>query len=182
MVHDIDLALDLVGQEPVSVDAYGLTSFSGAMDHVVAHLHFEQGPLLTMTASRVTEQKVRSVEVTAREAYVEGDLLGKAISVHRRTVGEYVNQNHRGVKYRQESIVERIHVPIFEPLFLELENFVGCILEDTPPLVPARDGLKALRLASAIRNAASGHGVDLKGELKLSESDMVEPAAVRARG
>ena len=82
------------------------------------------------------------------EAYLEGDLLNKSILVHRRTIGEYLNNN----KYRQESIVERIHVPIVEPLFAELQNFVECILEGKSPRVSARDGLKALRLANTIQN------------------------------
>ena len=47
--------------------------------------------------------------------------------------------------------MERIHVPIFEPLFLELQDFVDCIMEGKAPRVPARDGFNALRLADAIR-------------------------------
>ncbi len=148
MIHDLDLVLDLIGQEPAAVNAYGLTAFSGAIDYAVAHLSFDTGPLVTVTASRVTEQKVRSIEVTALQSYVESDLLNKSISVHRRTIGEYLNSN----KYRQESIVERIHVPIVEPLFAELQHFISCILEDKYPLVSTRDGLKALRLSTVIRN------------------------------
>lgn len=153
MIHDLDLILDLVGQEPATVDAYGLSAHGGVLDHVVAQLTFLPGPLLTVTASRVTEQKVRSIEVTARETYVECDLLNKSVLAHRRTIGEYLNHSHQGVKYRQESVVERIHVPIFEPLFLELQQFVDSVLGHKPPLVPARDGLRALRLAEAIREA-----------------------------
>jgi len=153
MTHDVDLALDLMGREPVSVNAYGLTAFSGYIDHAVAHLCFGSGPILTLTASRVTEQKVRFVEVTALEAYVEADLLNKSLSVHRRTVGEYLNHDRRGVKYRQESVVERIFVPTQEPLFLELQHFVDCILHGNAPQVSARDGLNALRLVTDIRNA-----------------------------
>ncbi len=163
MIHDLDLMLDLIGQEPSSVNADGLTtSMNGAIDHAVAHLCFESGPLLTLTASRVTEQKIRSIEVTAREAYLECDLLDKNIAVHRRTTGEYLNHSPRGVKYRQESIVERIHVPIFEPLFLELQQFVRSIVENKPPTVPARDGLNALRLAVAIQNIIRKRLVNVK--------------------
>jgi len=151
MIHDTHLVLDMMGREPAGVSANGLTAFSGAIDHAVAQLSFDAGPLLTMTASRVTEQKVRSIEVTAMEAYLECDLLNKSIAVHRRTIGEYVNCNHPGVKYRQESLVERIQVPNSEPLMLELEHFVNCVIERREPLVPARSGLDALRLAAAIR-------------------------------
>jgi virulence factor len=180
MIHDIDLARHLIGQEPVSVNAYGLTAFSGAVDHIVANLYFDAGPLLTVTASRITEQKVRCIEVMATEAYVEGDLLNKTISVHRRTIGEYLNLNHRGVKYRQESVIERIHVPIFEPLFLELQHFVDCVLEGKPSLVPARDGLQALRLANVIQNALREHLIDVTRGLKPLKQSIATPALARA--
>lgn len=176
MVHDIDLALDLMRQEPASVSAYGLTAFSGTVDHAIVYLGFESGPLLTMTASRVTEQKVRSIEVTALEAYVDSDLLNKNISVHRRTIGQYMNYNHRGVKYRQESIVERIHVPPLEPLLLELQHFVDCILQDKPTQVPARDGLNALRLAVVVRDAILERMLDMGEVQKPGQRDIVEPA------
>ncbi len=149
MIHDTNLVLDLLGRDPASVDAYGMAVFGNALDHTVAHLTFDSGPLLTMTASRVTEQKIRSIEVTAMQAYLECDLLNKSISVHRRTVGEYLAHN----KYRQESIVERIQVPIFEPLFVELQHFIECIVENKTPMVSARDGLRALRLVDTIRNS-----------------------------
>jgi predicted dehydrogenase len=178
MIHDIDLALDLMGQEPTSVAAYGLTAFSGAIDHATAQLDFDSGPLLTLTASRVTEQKIRSIDVTTLKAYVEGDLLNKNISVHRRTVGEYLSQNHQGIKYRQESIVERIHVPMLEPLLLEQQSFVESILENKPSSVPARDGLKTLRLATTIRNTIQERltGVNEPGGSKSTASNVVEPS------
>jgi predicted dehydrogenase len=188
MIHDIDLALDLMGQEPTSVAAYGLTAYSGgAIDHVTAQLGFDSGPLLTMTASRVTEQKVRSINVTAKKAYVEGDLLNKSISVHRRTVGEYLSQNnHQGIKYRQESIVERISVPMAEPLLLELQSFAESILENKPSSIPARDGLKTLRLSTLIQNTIYErlNGVNepggSKGGSKAAKSGAVEPALAAA--
>jgi predicted dehydrogenase len=154
MIHDTDLALNLVGKHPLSIEAFGLTASDGRLDHVVAHLFFENGPLLTMTASRITEHKVRSIEVTAADAYLECDLLNKNVLVSRHTIGEYLNHNHKGVKYHQESLVERIQVPAFEPLFSELSHFVECVLEGKTPSVSARDGMDALRLVESIRAQA----------------------------
>jgi predicted dehydrogenase len=177
MIHDLDLVLDLVGQEPTSVDAYGLSAYGGVLDHVVAQLGFAAGPLLSVTASRITEQKVRSIEVTTLEAYLECDLLNKSIAVHRRTVGEYLSHNQRGVRYRQESIVERIHVPTYEPLFLELQHFVDCVLERKSPAVRARDGLKALRLAETIQ-AAVYERMAAQGAPKPMLSSRPEPTVL----
>lgn len=167
MIHDIDLALDLAGSEPTRIEANGFTAFSGAVDHAIVNLQFEHWPMLSLTASRVTEQKVRSVDVTALEAYVEADLQGKSIDVHYRTVGEYLHQNQRGVKYRQESVVERIHVPIAEPLHLELDHFVDCVRTRRQPMVTAEHGLRTLRLADQIRKKVMERMPDAR---KLTEA------------
>jgi predicted dehydrogenase len=152
MIHDTNLVLDLVGAYPERISALGLTANGGMIDHAVAQLYFTDGPILSMTASRVTEEKVRKIDVTCREAYIECDLQGKSILAHRSTIGEYINAQKRGVKYRQESIVERINVPTFEPLFLELQHFTECVLENKLPFVSAKDGYMALKLAIQIRD------------------------------
>jgi predicted dehydrogenase len=178
MIHDLDLMLDLFGGPPQALEAYGLSVADGVVDHAIAHLNYPGGPLITLTASRVTEQKVRSVEVTAQDSYLECDLLGKNIAVHRSTIGEYVNNRQRGVKFRQESIVERIHVPPFEPLFLELQHFVDCLATARPALVPASAGLRALELAEAVRAAARGRlMVCPPGQLSPATSQMLPVGA-----
>lgn len=161
MIHDLDLVGDLLGAVPTEVDASGVTAFSGSLDHVIACLRSTNGPLVTVAASRLTEQKVRQIEVTSLEAYVVADLLNKSISVHRSMVGEYVNHSPRGVKYRQESIVESIHVPIAEPLMLELQHFLECVRTGAMPLVSAAHGAQALRLAMQIRATAHNHLLSL---------------------
>jgi predicted dehydrogenase len=155
MIHDTNLVFDLICFPPKEVHALGFSAFSGTIDHAVAQLLFENGPILTMSVSRVTEQKIRRIEVTCREAFIECDLLNKSLMIHHHTMGEYINHGQRGVKYHQESVVERISVPSFEPLFLELEHFVSCIINDTRPLVSAYDGYEALNLTNLIREDVS---------------------------
>ncbi len=151
MIHDLDLSVDLVGSRVEGLSAWGRSINTEAIDHAVANLSFQDGPIVTLFASRVTEQKVRAVEVIAAGAYVEADLLNKSVLVHRRTFPQYLD-NHNITKYRQESIIERIHVPMFEPLMLELRHFVDCVRENRPSQVPGSDGLRALQLAEAVAN------------------------------
>lgn len=161
MIHDADLVLDLAGKEPVWMAAGGISAFGKAVDYASAQLRFDAGPLMFLTASRLTEEKVRSIEITALEAYVEANLLTKTVTVHRRTIAQYVNQNSRGVKYRQEGVVEAIVVPVIEPLSAELQHFLDCIVEGQTPLVTPRDGLRALRLALSIRDATRANLVNI---------------------
>jgi len=151
MIHDLDLAVDLVGSSIEGLSAWGRSISTAGIDHAVANLSFRDGPVVTLFASRVTEQKVRAVEVIAEGAYVEADLLNKSVLVHRRTFPQYLD-NHNITKYRQESIIERIHVPMFEPLMLELRHFVDCVRENRPSQVPGSDGLRALQLAETVAN------------------------------
>lgn len=168
MVHDTDLALDLTAQQPSCLNAQGFSVFSDQIDHANVQLRFDSGLLMTMTASRVTEEKVRQIEVTARETYVVADLLNKSVLAHRRTTGEYLQRAVHG--YRQESVIERIYVPGSEPLFLELEHFTDCVIEDRLPTVSARDGMRALKLAMQIRDAI----YDSLGSKKV-QSSAIEP-------
>ena len=149
MIHDLDLAVDLVGLDIEGVNAWGRSINTGAIDHAVASISFKDGPIVTLAASRVTEQKVRAIEVIAEGAYIEADLLKKSVLVHRRTFPRYLD-NHNITSYRQESVIERIHVPMSEPLMLELRHFCDCVREGCPSQVPGRDGLRALRLAEAV--------------------------------
>jgi virulence factor len=151
MIHDIDLALTLLGPEMDCLQAYGRFARTSAADYAVAALGSAEGPITILTASRVTEQKVRQLEVTALGAYVEADLLNKSICIHRRTLPEYIANSRRPLRYRQESLVERIYIPTAEPLLLELQDFVRCAREGARPRVSGEDGLRALELSTAVR-------------------------------
>jgi virulence factor len=148
MIHDLDLVADLLGHEFDGLTAWGRSLSTNTTDHAVANFSFKDGPVVTLMASRVTEQKVRSIEVVADGTYVEADLLGKTVMMHRRTLPQYVD-NQAG-KYRQESFIECIHVPMVEPLLLELRHFVECVGNQQPVSVSGHDGLYALKLADLV--------------------------------
>jgi predicted dehydrogenase len=146
MIHDLDLVLDLIPTGVEGLSAWGRSINTHSIDHAVANLSFHQGPIATLFASRITEQKVRSINVIAEGAYIEADLLSKSLLIHRRTLPQFFDAD----KYRQESIIERIHVPMAEPLMLELSHFVDCVREGKPGRVTGQAGLQALQLAQAV--------------------------------
>ncbi len=159
MIHDTNLVHDLCAAVPNQINASGTTVFSGLIDHALANLSFPQGLLVSLTASRITEHKVRLIEVIAREAYVRCDLLNKNISIRRSTMGEYLNSSQPGIKYHQESVVEWINVPAIEPLVLQQQHFVECVMEGRTPSVSARDGYNAMKLALDIRGLVENNNL-----------------------
>lgn len=159
MIHDLDLVVNLVGNNLNGLSAAGRSIYTNAIDHAVVNLSFHEGPVATLCASRITEQKVRSIEVIAEGAYIEADLLGKSLLIHRRTFPQFLGSGN----YRQESVIERIFVPVAEPLLLELQDFTTCVRDRQPCQVPGRDGLYALQLAEAIHEQM--HNVMMLGAM-----------------
>ncbi|WP_376793386.1 Gfo/Idh/MocA family oxidoreductase [Thermoflexus sp.] len=150
MVHDLDLAIDLIGASPARIRPIGRPVFSDAIDYAILMMEFPRGEVATLFASRVTEQKIRAIEVTAVEAYIEADLLNKGITIYRYTIPTFTN-DRQPVKYRQEGWMERIGIPMAEPLAMELQHFVDCVRSGKTPIVSALDGLRAIQLAERIR-------------------------------
>lgn len=153
MIHDLDLVTALVDAPLEGVTAWGRVVDGASLDYVVATLSFAGGPVATLFASRVTEEKVRDVEAVADGAYVQADLLTKSVHVHRRTFDRY--QGHTTAPaYRQEALTERIHVPTAEPLMLEIRDFAQAVRDHRSPRVTGEDGLRALELAETVAAAA----------------------------
>ncbi len=163
MIHDLDLMASLLGHDFETTQAWGRSLSTNTVDHAVAVFSYRNGPIATLCASRITEQKVRAIEVIADGAYIEADLLGKRLVVHQHTFPRYVDSDDVNA-YRQESLIERIHVPMNEPLALELSHFISCVSEGRSSDVPGEDGVRALELADLLhvqlapsRPAVNGH-------------------------
>lgn len=150
MIHDVDVVLSLVDDDLSFVDAVGTQD----NHHAVATLQFENGVVGSLAASRVTQQKVRTLSITAKECRVNVDYTDRSIEIHRRSLPEYVE--HDGdLHYRYESVVERPTVANTEPLKNQLSAFAAAALDGTEPAVTAADGLRALKVVREIDERAA---------------------------
>ncbi|SEM02331.1 Gfo/Idh/MocA family protein [Haloferax larsenii] len=149
MIHDLDIIMSLVDSDPVEVHSAGVRENK----HATATVTFESGTIADLTASRLTQRKVRQLVVTAEECLVEVDYMDQSVEIHRRSVPEYIETNG-DVKYRHESIIERPTVNRGEPLKQELKSFVETVKNDSEPVVTIEDGLNALELAQQIDSSS----------------------------
>ena len=153
IVHDLDLVLTLVGTLPTTVQAAGRKVRSLQLDHVVALLTFAGGPVVSLSASKVTQHKVRELTVTCADAFVVADLLARTVMIHRQSAADYFAQQDR-ILYRQEGLIEQVYVPPVEPLYAELQHFLACVREGREPQVGGEDALRVLTLADTIEARA----------------------------
>jgi predicted dehydrogenase len=152
MVHDLDILNLLVPFAVKRLHARGTAVHSEKLDYAQALLEFENGVIASLTASRVTESKVRAIQITERKAFITVDCLNRNIDISRKT--HYQLDIDYDISYRQESIVEKVFVPFKEPLLAEFEEFARSIVEGNPPKTSGPSARKALELCDLISNSA----------------------------
>lgn len=154
MIHDIDLILELIGDRVVKLSASG-SSVSGSpqLDYVTANLGFSNGAIATLTASKVTHRKRRSIAAHCKNSLTEADFLNNEILIHRQTTANY-STDYGQILYRQDGLIEKVRTSNIEPLHAELEHFVSCVRGGNQPSVGGEQALRALRLASSIEQMA----------------------------
>ncbi len=130
LIHDVDLAIRLFGEEPSSVKAVFSNahprSSDSSEDSVSAVMTLPSGGTAEFSASRLSQRKVRTLTITEVERLIEVDLVRQDITIYRHLGLETAEVD--GLGYRQQAIME---VPVIrylgEPLSLQLQRFVDLI-------------------------------------------------------
>jgi predicted dehydrogenase len=157
MIHDIDLILSLVRSRVVRVDANGVAVVSGSEDIANARLQFENGCVANVTASRISQNKMRKMRLFQNDAYISIDFSQGLAEVFRLVdegdvsvkptmmLGKIdLGQKKRLIVYEQPEVKE------VNALKYELELFIRSVMDGTEPPVTGRDGLQALEVAQEI--------------------------------
>ncbi len=141
MIHDLDLVLSLVRGEVAAVDSVGVNALTDKVDIANARLRFENGAVANLTASRISTDRVRKLRIFEADAYLSLDTAEQSAVVYRLK---------RGSGTRPEIVKEEVPVEREEPLAVELRAFVAQVRGGPSEGVSARDGLRALRMATRI--------------------------------
>ena len=160
MIHDIDLVLELAQAPVVRLAAAGGRSAEGPIDYVNATLGFANGVVASLTASKMSHRKIRSLSAHCRSSLVETDFLNHTLHIHRRA-HEWVSADHGELLYRNDGFIEEVSTTSIEPLYAELEHFLQCVRGRETPAVDGLQASRALKLADLIEQAVehpdSGH-------------------------
>ena len=170
MIHDIDLILSLVKSRVVRVDANGVSVVSGSEDIANARLQFENGCVANVTASRISQNKMRKMRLFQNDAYISID-FSQGLSEVFRLVDEgdpnvkptmMLGKIDQGTRKRI-IVYERPEVKEVNALKYELELFAKSVQDGTEPPVTGRDGLQALEVAQEILKEIAANTAHLMG-------------------
>jgi predicted dehydrogenase len=149
MIHDLDIVLNLVGCRAHRIRAVGAAVLSEVEDVANVQLWFDNGCLATITASRATQEKIRTLAVTQREEYILLNYTDQDIRIFRQGSSEH--RLGRGeLRYKQEALIERIFVHKDNPLKLELKHLLDCATHQATRMVSPEDELYSLQVTLEI--------------------------------
>lgn len=139
MIHDLNLVLSLLRQEVSDIRAVGVPVLTDKVDITNVRLELANGAVANLTASRVSQDRVRKVRFFGSDSYISVDTK---------------EQEVKGYKLVERSIKPlEINVEKKEPLRAELEAFLGCVRDRSRPIVAGEDGLAAVDLAMRVAAA-----------------------------
>lgn len=155
MIHDAEIVLSLVKSPVKNILASSVKTPDHAegKDYITALLEFENGVTASMTASRITQARVRTLTVSTDTNYIDMDFIGQSINVHSQGRMPYVNQDSipDWMNYGLKGSVEQLFIPTNQPLTAELTHFVNCINGKETPRITGENALEALRVIWTIQ-------------------------------
>ena len=152
MIHDIDIVLGLVDSPAVRLAAQGGSVHTEVADVAAVQIRFASGAVATITASRATEEKIRTLSITQPDAYIVLDYTEQDIHIYKRAAQEYT-MARGSIRYRRASFVEHLKVHRDNPLKLEIQHLIGATRRRRAgePVAPAQqDDLRSLAMALEI--------------------------------
>ncbi len=149
MIHDIDIILNIVNDKVKELHAVGKKIYSGHEDVATAQILFEGGCVAVISASRVTQNKDRSMRISQKDSFVALNYGDQDLEIHRQASSAYLLTPDE-IKYSQESFVEKLHIQKDNPLKMELQHFINCIQGKEKPLVSNENDILALDVTNQI--------------------------------
>jgi UDP-N-acetylglucosamine 3-dehydrogenase len=138
-VHDIDTACWLFGEVPKVVFSRVGTMYEPLQyeDFAAILLGFSGQKTAFLVTNWITPNRVRTLSAVFSGGTVEVDFVPQQTSIH------------------QGAATTVLSRPYFEPLVLELKEFVTAMQEKRQPLVTGKDGLNVIRVAEAVLASSS---------------------------
>jgi predicted dehydrogenase len=139
MIHDLNLVLSLLHSRVTEVRAVGVPVLTEKVDITNVRLELENGAVANLTASRVSQERVRKVRFFSSEAYISVDTKEQEVKGFR--------LGNRAIEPMAVDVQKK------EPLRAELESFLQCVRDRNRPLVSGEDGVAAVALAKDVAAA-----------------------------
>lgn len=156
MIHDIDIILRIVRSPIVNIEAVGVPIVTEREDIANARITFKSGCIANVTVSRVTPKPLRKLRVFQDDAYVSLDYQKQSMEVYKRMPNpDY--ERPGDPRFLIDS--KKVRIKREEPLKLELDHFLDCVIRGRTPHTTGEHAMEALdvviQITDKIKQSAS---------------------------
>lgn len=153
MIHDVDLVCALMGKKRLtSVHGRGEAIKSGRTDFATCLMDFEGKSHAVVNASRISQNKERTITVHTADSCIKADLLAKTLDIYKST--NLTIDLTKDNSYKQDGVVQKIFVPITEPLREELKAFYESVVNEVPIVANGEVGVNAIKICEEVAKRA----------------------------
>jgi UDP-2-acetamido-3-amino-2,3-dideoxy-glucuronate N-acetyltransferase len=159
--HDISMILSLAGEEPEFVIATGGNYLHKKIaDVTTTHMEFPSGLRAHIFVSWLhpfKDQKLIVVGDRKMAVFDDTQPWSEKLLLYPH---EIKWQNNIPVPAKADP--ERMDIPQTEPLRLECEHFLDCIMNEKRPITDGREGLRVLKVLNASQQSLDNHGIQIR--------------------
>jgi len=171
MIHDIDLVLQLVGGPVQRVDALGLSVVGPHEDFAEARIVFQSGCTAVLTASRVSHEAVRRMQLWRSDRFATIDFAARTARMVRPKSADEAGicfsrcspaevEQHKAQWLSELLPCEELAFEPVDALTLELRHFIDAVRMPRRQTAERETGREAVALAERIVEEIARHAWD----------------------
>lgn len=142
-VHDVAVALFLIGESPAESSLFGQCALNeGVEDDTYLHMRFPGGVHATIHSSWLWPELRRRMTLVGEKGMIIFDEAGREVILARKRIDEGLNDIDEG----EEVIFEASG----QPLTLELQHFMDCIRDGSRPMSDGSSGVEVMRILAGV--------------------------------
>jgi len=159
--HDLSIILRLLDQEPVEVQASGQGYLNEAIEDVVfGTLRFTGGRIAHLHMSWFDPQKERKITIVGSEKMAVFDDMSQdgKLKLYDKGVRKPEHESYHGYGSLRFGGIVSPDLTDVEPLEVECQHFVECLLERKRPISDGHSGLRVVRVLDALQRSMNASG------------------------
>tara|TARA_B100000586_G_scaffold177608_1_gene129978 strand:- start:474 stop:1409 length:936 start_codon:yes stop_codon:yes gene_type:complete len=140
MIHDIDIIMSLIKAKVKKISAFGKKILTSSIDIANVRLEFENGCVVNLTASRISQKNERKIRVFEKNMYLSVDFMNHSINKFVKNTSKSKDLfKNKKFKFKKSDALKS-----------EIDNFLKSCQGNEYPKVSGVDGKNAIVIASMI--------------------------------
>jgi predicted dehydrogenase len=159
--HDISVILYLLEQQPVSVSVHGECYLQpGIADTVFVNMHFENRQMAQLHLSWLDPQKIRRLTIVGSKKMAVFDDMESTekIRIYDKAAERSEYESYGEAITLRFGDVLIPHIDMVEPLKVECQHFLNCVLTGERPKSDGVDGYRVVRVLEAAQRSLDQGG------------------------